>query len=72
MVKYVMFDIADQSFQFFTAEGWNRMLEGIKEEMLNDDCNNWDEEIMADMDVEDLIECYFGEEVFWTEIPEIV
>lgn len=63
--KYVMFDIADQDFQFFTQYGWDAMMKGLRDELED----SLSKEMVDNMDEHEVIENYFGEEVFWKEIP---
>jgi len=60
--KYVSFDIADQSFRFYTSVDWHNLIAGAREVLLEDD------DILAAATVEEVLEAMFGDEFFWEEI----
>jgi len=60
--KYVSFDIADQSFKFYTSMDWHNLIADAREELLEDD------DILAVATVEEVLEAMFGDEFFWEEI----
>ena len=55
----VTFDIADGTFEFYTDKMWEVQLQEWRDEL--EECG-WED--VADMDAEELIECFYGEEVF--------
>lgn len=60
--KYVSFDIADQSFKFYTAMDWHNLIANAREELQED------HDMLAEGDVEEVLEAMFGDEFFWEEI----
>lgn len=67
MILFTTFDIADQSFSFYTEDEWISFMSDIREELSND---LWlgDKEIVANMDWHELLESYYGEELFWDSV----
>lgn len=59
---HVSFDIADESFKFYTAIEWHNLIADAKEELVKED------EYWADAQVEELLEAMYGDEFFWEEI----
>ena len=66
MILYVTFDIADQSFTYFTEEQWDTYMRDIRTSFFED--GYMDAEAVANMDWHELIECYHGEEMFWEAV----
>lgn len=62
--KYVSFDIADQSFSFYTAIDWHNLIAEAKEELVR----GFGEEYWADATLEELLDGMYGDEFFWEEI----
>lgn len=62
MKTVALFDIADQSFTFYTDDEWEKQL------------NEWADELEADgydvdrTDVEDIVSATSGDEYFWDNI----
>ena len=62
MKTVALFDIADQSFTFYTDDEWEKQL------------NEWADELEADgydvdrADVEDIVSATSGDEYFWDNI----
>lgn len=67
MIIYTTFDIADQSFKFYTESQWLDYMRMIREELMVEDYIG-DEEVVASMGWEELIECYHGEEMFYDSV----
>ena len=61
----VTFDIADGAFEFFTDRQWKMRIEQWREMLLNDGY-----EFAEDMDAEEIVECQWGEELFFDEVPD--
>ena len=60
--KYVSFDIADQSFKFYTSLDWHNLIANAREELQGDN------DMLAEGSVEEVLEAMFGDEFFWEEI----
>ena len=67
-IKYVSFDLAEQSFAFHTQLEWHNLIANAREELTN----MWAEEddYTQAMDVEEVLEAYYGDEFFWEELPK--
>ena len=63
MKTMVLFDIADQSFTFYTDEEWAKQIEEWRTELR--DHENLDADYM---DVWEVIECIGGDEYFYSKI----
>ena len=61
---HVSFDIADQSFKFYTSLDWHNLIANAREELLDDD------DRLAEGSLEEVLEAMFGDEFFWEEIPQ--
>ena len=61
-VEVVTFDIANQSFDYYTMEQWNRQIEIWREEMLED---GFSEEVLESADYEEVVELMYGGELFF-------
>ena len=62
----VTFDIADGSFDFYTNDMWNNQLSVWRQEL--EDNGYEGSEVL---DAEELVELFWGEEMFFETIPEI-
>jgi len=56
----VTFDIADQAFSFYNEEEWRTLVEKWRYNLELDGY-----EFAEDMEVEEVVECTWGEELFW-------
>lgn len=56
----VTFDIADQAFSFYNEEEWRILVE---EWRYNLEVDGY--EFAEDMEVEEVVDCTWGEELFW-------
>lgn len=56
----VTFDIADQAFSFYNEEEWRILVE---EWRYNLELDGY--EFAEDMEVEEVVDCTWGEELFW-------
>ena len=61
----VTFDIADGAFEFFTERQWKMRVQQWRESLLEDGY-----ELAEDMDEEEVIECTYGNELFFDEVPD--
>jgi hypothetical protein len=56
-VEVVTFDIADQSFDYYTMEQWKRQIEIWREEL--------EELDMEDLTDDEVVEAMYGDELFY-------
>ena len=61
----VTFDIAEGGFEFFTERQWQVRLDQWCEQLLNDGY-----EFALDMEAEEIVECIYGEELFFDIVPD--
>ena len=61
----VTFEIADGAFEFFTERQWNMRVQQWRESLVEDGY-----EFAEDMDVEEVVECVYGNELFFDEVPD--
>ena len=68
-IKFVSFDIADQTFKFYTALEWHNLLADCRKEHLAQES---DEDFGDDwlMSVDELLEYFYGDEFLWDELPK--
>tara|TARA_B100001057_G_scaffold14515_1_gene13794 strand:+ start:71 stop:271 length:201 start_codon:yes stop_codon:yes gene_type:complete len=62
--KYVSFDIADQSFKFYTSLDWHNLIADARETL----CKSFGTLFWADATLEELLDGMYGDEFFWQEI----
>lgn len=60
----VTFSIADGEFEYFTYRQWQTRLDQWCEQLLNDGY-----EFALDMEAEEIVECMYGEEMFFDIVP---
>lgn len=60
----VTFNIADGEFEYFTYRQWSTRLDQWCEQLLNDGY-----EFARDMEAEEIVECMYGEEMFFDIVP---
>ncbi len=60
----VTFNIADGEFEYFTYRQWQTRLDQWCEQLLNDGY-----EFALDMEAEEIVECMYGEEMFFDIVP---
>ena len=67
MKTVALFDMADQSFTFYTDDEWARQIEDWRTELreLRDDEDRLDVDYM---DVDEVVEAIGGDEYFWDNI----
>lgn len=68
---HVSFDIADQSFKFYTQLEWHNLVADARNELYEEYADE-DPELAqeaASRTVEDLLECIYGDEFFWEQLP---
>jgi len=56
----VTFDIADQAFSFYSEKEWHKIVERWRYNLEADGY-----EFAKDMEVEEVVDCTWGEELFW-------
>ena len=61
--KFVSFDVADGTFNFFTQSEWENFIADIREWIAWEEHTEWET-----ADVSELLEAMYGEEFFWEEI----
>lgn len=66
MIIYTTFDIADQSFKFYTEDEWLDFMLSLREELLEDEYANRD--AVFDMGWDELIEHFWGGEMFFDSV----
>ena len=57
-IEVVTFDIADQSFEYYTMEEWGNLLQSWREELV-------DEDMAEDLTDDDVVEAMYGDELFY-------
>ena len=62
--KYVSFDIADQSFKFYTSLDWHNLIADARETLYK----SFGTLFWADATLEELLDGMYGDEFFWQEI----
>jgi len=60
--KFVSFDVADATFNFFTQVEWDNLIAAARKELMAEH-TDWET-----ADVYDLLQAMYGEEFFWEEI----
>ena len=60
--KFVSFDVADGTFNFFTQVEWDNLIAAARKELMAEH-TDWET-----ADVYDLLQAMYGEEFFWEEI----
>ena len=60
--KFVSFDVADGTFNFFTQSEWDNLIAAARKELMAEH-TDWET-----ADVYDLLQAMYGEEFFWEEI----
>ena len=61
-VEVVTFDIADQSFDYYTMEQWGNQLQSWREEL--------QDEGMEDLTDDEVVEAMYGNELFYDIIQQ--
>lgn len=61
----VTFDIADGTFEFYTDKMWEVQLQEWRDDLEADGCED-----VAELQAEELMECFYGEEMFFDRIPD--
>ncbi len=63
----VTFNIADGGFEYFTYRQWATRLDQWREQLLNDGY-----EFALAYDEDEIVECMYGEELFFDIVPDFV
>ena len=64
--KFVSFDVADATFNFFTQSEWDNLLADVRKWLVWEKDTEWET-----ADAYELLQAMYGEEFFWEEIEEI-
>jgi len=65
MKTVALFDIADQSFTFYTDEEWAKQIAEWRQELMDEDHYEGD---YGSLEVDEIVEAISGEEYFWDNI----
>lgn len=63
----VTFDISNQSFDAYTQEQWANQISAWKEELIDWQMEEGDEDLVANMSEEEVVESMYGDEMFFEE-----
>jgi len=61
--KFVSFDVADGTFNFFTQSEWDNLLAEARKWLTWENDTEWET-----VDAYELLQAMYGEEFFWEEI----
>jgi hypothetical protein len=65
MKTVALFDIADQSFTFYTDEEWAKQIAEWRQELIDDDPYEGD---YGSLEIDEVVDAISGEEYFWDNI----
>lgn len=67
-IKFVSFDLSTQEFVFYTQLEWHNLIAEARENLA--DLWSEEEDYTQAMHAVEVLEAYFGDEFFWTELPK--
>ena len=70
-VRVVTFDIGNGNFDFYTKKQWDNEVQDWRYELFSSGMIE-DRDIVDEMDEYEVVECMYGEELFFEYIPEDV
>lgn len=63
----VTFDISNQSFDKYTETEWANQISAWKEELIDWQMEEGDEDLVANLNDEEVVESIYGDELFFEE-----